>query len=306
MQSDSSELTATDLLRIIRASWVTIFSCVVVAGLAAGAIALVLRPLYRAEVLLYPASAQGAGNSALTRLAETFAPLASLASTTESSDVLGGKEVWLATLSSRWLTENFIRERNLLPILFAERWNPTSQQWRLRYGKPWAPTMDEAIKLFNKIRTVREDRRTGLVTLAVEWRDPNSVADWSNDLVARVNEFLRVRAIDEARRSITFLESELPKTTVVERQQIIYRLIESKTSEIMMASARKEYAFLVVDPGVVPSKDNYVRPRRIMITALGIFTGLLVGVLYSLIRSSLDRQRRGFVSRAGDSVPNVA
>jgi uncharacterized protein involved in exopolysaccharide biosynthesis len=54
----------------------------------------------------------------------------------------------------------------------------------------------------------------------------------------------------------------------------------------MMANARKEYAFLVVDPGVVPSRDNYVRPRRITITALGIFTGLLVGALYALIRSS--------------------
>src|SRR6185312_6687519 len=163
---------------------------------------------------------------------------------------LADKEVSLATLNSRWLTEEFIRDRNLLPVLFPQRWDSEKQQWRVRDGRLWVPTMDDAIKLFNGIREVKEDRRTGLVTLSIEFRDSRRVADWANDLVARVNEFLRKRAITEAQRSIAFLEGELSKTTVLERQQIIYRLIESKTSDIMMANARKEYAFLVVDPAV--------------------------------------------------------
>jgi hypothetical protein len=110
-------------------------------------------------------------------------------------------------------------------------------------------------------------------------------------LVARTNESLRARAIDEARRSITFLEGELGKTSVVEREQIIYRLIEEKTSDIMMANARKEYAFLIVDPAVAAEPHNFVRPNRLFIMVVGALVGLVVGILYVGIRWNLRSQR---------------
>jgi uncharacterized protein involved in exopolysaccharide biosynthesis len=147
--------------------------------------------------------------------------------------------------------------------------------------------MGAAVDMFDeRIRRVSEDRRTGLVTLAIEWRDRQEAATWANELTARANDFLRARAIDEARRSIAFLENELAKTNVVERQQIIYRLIESKTSEIMMANARKEYAFIVVDPATAPEPRDYLWPKYLVILVTGLLFGLFSGVIFAGVRSA--------------------
>lgn len=294
LEQDGRELTLWEWLLVLRARWPIILVITVVVGAAAVAMAYFIQPVYRADVLLSPSSNQSPGSSALSRLAEQLGPIAGVTGGFDSNQGLADKEVSLATLSSRWLAEGFVRERDLLPILFPDRWDPVHKRWRMRNGRPRTPTMDDAMKLFARIRTVKEDRRTGLVTLSIEWTDYRLVADWANDLVARVNEFLRRRAIAEAQRSISFLEGELSKTSVVERQQIIYRLIESKTSDIMMANARKEYAFLVVDPAVTPEPNNYVRPRRLMIAATGLALGLVLGIFYVGIRwNLLERSSSG-------------
>jgi len=297
LEADQTELRLRDWLNVLRDSWVLIAVITAVVAAASAGLAYYLRPVYRAEVLLSPSSGENAGASTLSRLAQQLGPIAGITGGFDSNQGLADKEVSLATLNSRWLTEEFIRDRNLLPVLFPQRWDSEKQQWRVRDGRLWVPTMDDAIKLFNGIREVKEDRRTGLVTLSIEFRDSRRVADWANDLVARVNEFLRKRAITEAQRSIAFLEGELSKTTVLERQQIIYRLIESKTSDIMMANARKEYAFLVVDPAVTPEPTNFVKPRRLMIIGSGALLGLILGILYVSVRWNL-RQAPSHASAA--------
>jgi uncharacterized protein involved in exopolysaccharide biosynthesis len=227
--------------------------------------------------------AGNAGVSALARQAEQFGLVSGLVDATESG--IASREARIATLRSRRLTETFIQKGNLLPALFAEDWDESSGEWKMGEGSPVAPSMDDAIQRFDEdVRFVNEDRRTGLVTLRIEWTDRHAVAQWSNDLVALANESLRQRAIEEARRSITFLESELDRTSVLERRQIIYRLIESKTGEIMMANSRPEYAFVVVDPAVVPDADNFERPRRMAIIAIGALVGFIIGLVYASLR----------------------
>lgn len=145
--------------------------------------------------------------------------------------------------------------------------------------------MGAAFQLFDeKIRSVSEDRSTGLIMLAIEWHDRHAAAEWANDLVARANEFMRSRVIAESRRSIEFLEAELEKTTVVERRQIIYRLIETKTSDIMLANSRDGYSFVVVDPAVEPDDGDYVRPRRMVLALLGLFAGFCIAFVIATIR----------------------
>jgi uncharacterized protein involved in exopolysaccharide biosynthesis len=285
MDSRQPELTYSDLLRIVRGSWLAIVVWVAVGGVAGAVVAFMSTPAYRAEVLLAPATTDTNGASTLSRLADQLAPLSGLVGGDSSSGGLTSPAARIATLRSRHLTESFIRDRNLLPVLFPEEWDAERKSWRVSGGSPQMPTLEQAFKLFDEeIRGVSEDRRSGLVTLSVEWRDREAAASWANDLVARVNEYLRTRAISEAQRSIAFLEAELKKTGVVERQQIIYRLVESKTSEIMMANARKEFAFVIVDPAVPADLGNYVRPRRVLLIGLGLILGLLAGAAYASIR----------------------
>lgn len=285
MESEGIDLTYSDMLRIIRGSWRLILLLTLGFGMLAGIAAFLMPPVYRAEVLLASASTEAGRGSSLSRLAGQLAPLAGLIGGLDTVGGLDAKEVRLATLRSRHFTEDFIRDKNLLPALFPQRWDASAQSWKLKDGKPWIPAMGKAVKLFDeKIRKVSEDRRTGLITLAVEWREPEIAAQWANELVARANQSLRERAIGESKRSISFLEEELRKTSVVERQQIIYNLIESKIGEVMMGNARKDYAFLIIDPAVAPEPSNFVRPKRIRAVFVGVFLGLFLGILYASIR----------------------
>ena len=45
--------------------------------------------------------------------------------------------------------------------------------------------------------SVDEDKKSGLITLSITWKDPQVAANWANDLVKQLNEQLREQAIDE-------------------------------------------------------------------------------------------------------------
>ena len=64
-------------------------------------------------------------------------------------------------------------------------------------------------------------------------------------------------AINDATKSINYLREELNKTSVVELQQAIYRLLEkAQTKKIMLANVRDQYAFSVIDSAKVPETQE--------------------------------------------------
>ena len=129
------------------------------------------------------------------------------------------------------------------------------------------------------------DTKTNLVTLSIEWSNPVLAAKWANKLVERVNQARRKEAIEEADKSIKYLEQQIGNTGVVEVQQSIYKLIEAQTKTKMIASTREEYAFKVIDRAVPPEKK--VSPRRLLMVVLGALIGFLVGAMIVLVRAKL-------------------
>lgn len=217
----------------------------------------------------------------LSALAGQFGGLASLAGV----DLGGGsgtKNEAIATLKSRAFTEKFIKDENLLPVLFEEKWDNENHRW-LESDQATVPSMWSAYELFNGIRSIAEDTKTGLITLRIEWKDPVLAARWANLLVYRVNELLRAGAIDQAQRSIDYLKRELAKTSVVELQQGIYRLIEGQVNRIMLANVRDDYTFRLVDPAVVPMEK--VWPKRKLIVVIGGISGFVLGLTLAFLSS---------------------
>src|SRR5690606_2767647 len=104
----------------------------------------------------------------------------------------------------------------------------------------------------DNVRSISEDDETGLVTLTVEWIDPEIAAEWANILVERLNERMRRRALLEAESNVGYLQEELAKTGVVTLQQSISRLLESELQKLMLARGNEEFAFRVIDRAQVP------------------------------------------------------
>lgn len=240
--------------------------------------------MYRAEVLLAPVSTNK--NDGMSALISQFGDIAALVDGYVGSTKDRTAES-IATLQSRVLASQFIRERNLKPRLFPDKWDTVKQDWR---DPAEVPTDLEAYEVFDKrIRTVNVDRRTGLVSLFMEWEDPELAAKWANELVTAVNERRRAEAVHDAQQSIEYLERQLAQTSSVDIRQSLYRLIEAQTKTIALAHARGEYAFKVIDPAVPPELP--VPRRRALIVAVGFLLGVVIAVAAALMRRALQRER---------------
>ena len=93
-----------------------------------------------------------------------------------------------------------------------------------------------------------------LITFSINWTDPKQSADWANAMITRVNDHIRQQAIEEAEKSIYFLEEQLQSTSLLNAQSVLHSLVEDQTKNIMLANVRDEYAFKIIDPAVVPEK----------------------------------------------------
>jgi uncharacterized protein involved in exopolysaccharide biosynthesis len=232
--------------------------------------------IYRAETVITPArngsmGGVGSGGSQLGGLAS----IASLAGVNLDSGGAADRES-KAILQSRSLIEGFIERRNLLGELLPNRKKPT-----LWFG----------VKEFKEgVLTIKDDKRAGLITIDIDWKDASVAAQWANGFVALANERIRARAIDEATRNIAFLTKQVSQTSVVEVQHALYGLIENETKTLMLANARVEYAFTVIDPAVPPERK--FSPRRSLIVLGGILAGLTIGFMIAYARPALARLKK--------------
>jgi uncharacterized protein involved in exopolysaccharide biosynthesis len=261
-------------------------------GLAAtAAVAFLTRPVYRGKVVMVVVSDQAGGG--LGGLLGQFGGLASLAGLNLPLGDSNRAEA-IAVLSSREFSRGFIEDENLLPVLFWKKWDAGQGKWSVDDPDD-IPTIGDGLKKFEeKVRRVNVDELTGLVTLTIDWRDRELAARWANGMVARANQEMRRRAIDEARRSIQYLEAEAAKTSVAELRSTIYSVVETQINTIMLASVRDEYSFRVIDPASVPDADKYVWPRRALILALGFIVSILLALAWVFARYVLAKLRDSY------------
>ena len=291
------------LLFLWRSRWLALIGAVICAS-AAVAASLLATPRYTATITVMPANNR---EESLGSLGSAVSELSGIASLAGLGMGAGGgmKAEALATLQSEALTDEYVREHNLLPVLFSSRWNPATKTWRSGVK---VPTLWEANQLFQAIRVVNDNAKTGLVTVTVRWDDPYTAAAWANGLVKLTNDYLRQKSIDEADRSIAYLNQEVTKTNIVEVENAIYALMENEIKKEMVARGRDDFALKVVDPAVPPEKRSY--PRPLLWTAGGIVLGVFLGLLAAVLRETMmeegaERSRRGSKAAAPISEPGI-
>jgi len=257
--------------------------------LSSAGLVLILPSWYRADVLLVPVRAKSAADLASPPGSlGGLGGLASLAGIT----VGGSTSEPLAVLESRDLARAFIEEQNLLPVFFARKWDAKLARWTPTDPKDWPDVRDGVKYLIDTIRTVKEDKKGGLVTLTIEWKDAKTAADWANLYADRANERIRARALLEAQANVNFLQHELTTTSVVTLQQSIGRLLDTELQKLMLARENKEYAFRVIDRAEVPKWR--VWPKRIQTVVLATVFGAVLAIYLVFLRDAI-RRRRGAV-----------
>ena len=256
-----------------------------VSGFALAA-AFIPAPIYKATVTMAPAQQLDVpgGLSALMGQVGGVASLVGL-----GGGMAPDEKNAIAILRSRAFAESFLREANLLPVLFARKWDATRRSWKS--DEPdFAPTMDDAWELFDKkIRIIVQDQKTGIVTLSIRWKDRTLAAEWANQIAQRINAEMRRRINSEADASLAILEDQLPKTTIVELRDVIVRLTEAQIRRKILANSRPDFAFAIVDPATVPDAARFDSPKRLLIILLGVAGGLIIGVVLATYRAAMRR-----------------
>lgn len=254
--------------------------------------------IYRSEVLLAPAEENSGGG--LAGLAAQFGGLASFAGLNLGGG--GGSDktaLALEVLKSREFITNFIEQHDLLvPLMAAEGWDAGSNRLMIDSSvyseerKLWVrvvsshkrarPSRLEAYAEFSKRLGVSQDKKTGFVTVSVEFYSPGLAKTWTEWLISDLNFVLKERDVKEAKRSIEYLKIQLESTPVNEMQKVFYQLIEEQTKTTMFAEVRDQYVFKTIDSAVVA--ELKIRPRRSIIVILGVFLGGGISLAFLLIR----------------------
>jgi len=285
---DDGEIDLREIFNILKAHWKFIIASVVIVTVISGIYAFTATKRFRADTLVAPLdNTNGGGGGGMAAALGQFGGLASLAGVS-----IGGgsdKDISIATLQSRVLIQGLIKDENLLPVLFADQWDATKKAWDVE-DQDDAPSLLDGSDLFEKkILKVSEDKKTGLVTLEIEWTSPELAAHWANALVSRANTALQQKALSESEHHLTFLQDQLQQTSLVDVRQSIFTLVENELKNSMVAKGNDQYAFKVIDPAVVPEKK--VWPKRGLILVLGFFAGFFLSVVAVLAYNSFTSDR---------------
>jgi uncharacterized protein involved in exopolysaccharide biosynthesis len=251
---------------------------------AAFGVALLMPKRYEAKAVI-SVVARDARQSGLDSAMSSLGSIAALVGL--SGQTGGSRAEALATLQSDILTRKYITEQNLLPVLYASQWDAARHAWNTSDPKK-VPTLWKANRYFSKeIRSVTEEKKTGLTTITVTWTDPVLAAKWANDLIALTNDYLRRKAIDDAQANMAYLQAQAQKTNIVEMRQVIFSLMQSELKNAMLAEGNREFAFKVIDPALPPERPS--SPLKAFWAAGGFLAGLCISMLILLGREGWAR-----------------
>jgi LPS O-antigen subunit length determinant protein (WzzB/FepE family) len=250
---------------------------------------------YRATAVVAPAQSDGGGLSgALGQLGG----LASLAGVNIGGSDGGETQIAQQIMKSWGFIDGFINQYDLAVEIFAaEGWREASDEilidtdlydmssatWLIEDdGVLRSPTSWELFKVFTDMLIVSEDKKTGLVSVSIEYYSPLLAKQWLDMYLQAINEHMQRRQVEKVSRNIEYLEDQIAKTSIAEMQGVFYTIIEEQIKNKMLAEASPNYAFAVVNPRMVPEEKS--QPKRALICVLGALLGGILSVLWVLVR----------------------
>lgn len=302
VSSKADEIDLRELFTVIwQGKWL-IMAVTFVFGVAAIIYALSLPNIYKSEALLAPAAEQKSAG-----LSGQLGGLAALAGVSLGSGA-GVDKTALAIeiVKSRDFLGRFIEQRIQMQDLMAvknwdlatntlqydtEIYNPDLKQW-LREAKPprqAKPSVQEAYKKLSEILNVNQEPTTGMVKLSIEHISPYIAQSWVQMLIADLNLEMKNRDIDEAEKSIAYLQQQITLTNIADLRTALYSLVEEQTKTLMLANVRDEYVFKTIDKPLVP--EEKLGPARAMLVILVTFLGTFIAMIFAILRYQFKQNK---------------
>ena len=258
--------------------------------------ALSLSDQYKATVLLAPAHTD---SSDLSGALGQLGGLASLAGVSigdgESSESQMAQEI----MKSWSFIDVFIAENNIsVEVYAAEGWSRGSNELQIdddiydaetktwlvendNTGEVGQPSSWVLFEAFSERLVVSENKKSGLVSVSIEYYSPQIAKQWLDMYVAAINAHMQQRQMEKVTNNINYLQAQIEKTSIAEMREVFYTIIAEQTKNKMMTEASPEYAFVAVSPSMVPEEKS--QPERAFICIIGTLLGGILSVLLVLV-----------------------
>ena len=188
------EINLLDYWRIVMKRWKIIAGIFVISVVTAAIISLLMTPIYQAKATLMPVESSGG------RLSGALQNLSSLPFVGGMVPGIGGASATklVAVLKSRTLAEDVIHALNLTRIFFKDK-------------KDKPPSLEDAVESLTDITKIADDKKGGVISISVEYKDPKIAADIANHYTTVLQKFINENTLSMAKRNRIFIEDQLEK-----------------------------------------------------------------------------------------------
>lgn len=277
---------------VIKAKWMVVILAIF-GGVVSAIIAINLPDSYRSDVLLSPVE-----EGQTSGLDSQLGGLASLAGINLNQGDDRSK-LALEILKSKHFINNFVDKHNILPELMAvkawdresdtfiydeNKYKSTTGEW-FRKGNEFLgpkPTISEIHETFMSMISIDEVKDADFIKISFTHYSPEIAKVWLELIVIDINNWIKNNDIEEANRSIKFLEQQIKQAKVAEVKKMLFDLVEEQMKKIMLAETRDEYVFKVIDPPT--TADVKYKPMRLLIVILGVFVGIFLAIMAIIIK----------------------
>ncbi len=218
---------------------------------------LAITPVYEAKATIIPANAPTKDSGMSSMAAAQFG--IALPAAPQSTEMV-------TLLRSNSLKEKVIRSHNLLPVLLGKGSLNKSENSAM-----WA-----GIRNLQGMTKVKYVPKEVIIDISVENKNPKLAADILQYTLDELNGYMsnETKRVAEANRR--FLESQLDKVADPYIKARIYTIIAQQIETSMMAEAKENFAFKVLDAPRVP--DRKIRPKRAQMVLVSFVVALFLGI----------------------------
>jgi len=289
------EIDLRELFGVLWAGRLKIIAITAVFAFVSVIYALSVPNQYKATALLAPAQSD---SSDLSGALGQLGGLASLAGVSIGGGESSEGQIAQEIMKSWSFVEGFIAENNIaVEVYAAEGWSKGSNELQINEGvydtknKQWLvenesgvtgpPSSWNLFQAFSGRLAVSEDKKSGLVSVSIEYYSPQIAKQWLDMYVAAINAYMQQRQMAKVANNINYLQAQVKNTSIAEMREVFYTIIAQQTKNKMLAEASPEYAFVAVSPSMVPEEKS--QPQRALICILGTLLGGMLSVLLVLV-----------------------
>ncbi|MDW8001427.1 MAG: Wzz/FepE/Etk N-terminal domain-containing protein [Deltaproteobacteria bacterium] len=265
------EIDLIRIIEILKKHIRLILACVFLVTVLAGIWAFLMEPTYEVKAIISPVTGSQIP-SVLQQLGVSGTPPPIV------TDIV-------ALLKSRLLRERVIKKYGVLPY-FVE--NPVTKR------KPEKEVMSDVLNGLENTLKVSYRQRDNVIELTFVHKDKEFACKFLSYVLSELNEYMVAEEKRVAETNKNYLLKEVNKTGDPYIKANIYSLIAQQIQRSMMAEAKENFAFKIIDPPNFPKK----RVQQKKIVAISFVASLFLGVMLAFFSEYLEKRTgRGLETR---------